>query len=51
MVCQLWFFYELSCGWIWLSVRVWLFERTVLSSGCLVGLWEGDPILLHDIQV
>ena len=35
-------FYKLSCGWAWLFVVffVWvcLVERTVLGSGCLVGL-------------
>ena len=30
---------------------VCLVERTVLGSGCFVGLSEGDPILLQGIQV
>ena len=44
-------FYKLSCGWVWLSVGVCLDERTVLGSGCLVGLCEGDPFLLQEIKV
>ena len=28
-----------------------LVERTVLGSGCLVGLYEGDPFPLQGIQV
>ena len=35
----------------WLSVGVCLVERTVLDSGCLVGLCEGDPFPLQGIQV
>ena len=35
----------------WFSVGVCLVERTVLGSGCLVGLCEGDPFLLQGIQV
>ena len=31
----------------WFSVGVCLVERTVLGSGCLVGLHEGDPFLLQ----
>ena len=38
-------------GFCWLSVGVFLAERTVLSTGCLVGLCEGDPFLLQEIQV
>ena len=34
----------------WLSVGFCLVERTVLGSGCLVGLFEGDPFLLQGIQ-
>ena len=30
---------------------VCIVERTVLGSGCLVGLCEGDPFLLQGIQV
>ena len=30
---------------------VWLVKRAVLGSGCLVGLCEGDPFLLQEIQV
>ena len=30
---------------------VYLVERTVLGSGCLVGLCEGDPFPLQEIQV
>ena len=33
------------------SAGVYLVERTVLGSGCLVGLCEGDPFLLQGIQV
>ena len=35
----------------WFSVWVCLVERTVVGSGCLVGLFEGDPFLLQGIQV
>ena len=38
-------------GFCWLSVGVCLVGRTVLGSGCLVGLREGDPFPLHGIQV
>ena len=38
-------------GFCWLSVGVYLVERTVLGSGCLVGLCEGDPFPLQGIQV
>ena len=38
-------------GFCWLSVRVCLIGRTVLGSGCLVGLFEGDPFPLQGIQV
>ena len=48
-------FYKLHCGSVWLfcwfSVGVFLVERTVLGSGCLVGLCEGDPFPLQGIQV
>ena len=44
-------FYKLSCGWVLLSVGVCLVERPVLGSGCLVGLYEGDPFLLQGIWV
>ena len=44
-------FYKHSGGWVWLSVGVCLVERAVLSSGCPVGLCEGDPFLLQEIQV
>ena len=37
-------------GFCWLSVGVFLVERTVLGSGCLVGLCEGDPYPLQGIQ-
>ena len=30
---------------------VYLVERTVLGSGCLVGLGEGDPFLFQGIKV
>ena len=33
------------------SVGVCLVEKTVLGSGCLVGLCEGYPFLLQGIQV
>ena len=33
------------------SVGVNLVERTVLGSGCLVGLHECDPFLLQGIQM
>ena len=35
----------------WLSVGVCLVERSVLGSGHLVGLCEGDPFPLQGIQV
>ena len=38
-------------GFCLLSVGVCLVERTVLVSGCLVGLSEGDPFPLQAIQV
>ena len=38
-------------GIFWLSVGVCLVERTVLGSGCLVGLCEGEPFPLQGIQV
>ena len=40
-------FYEHSCGWVWLFVGIYIVERTVLGSGCLVGLCKEDPFLLH----
>ena len=33
------------------SVRVCLVVKTVLGTGSLVGLYEGDPFLLQEIQV
>ena len=36
---------------VWFSVGVCLVERTVLGSGCLVGLCEGDPFPLQRIWV
>ena len=47
-------FYELYCGWVWIFVGfvgVCLVERTVLGSGCLLGLCEGDPFPLQGIRV
>ena len=44
-------FYNPSYGKIWLFVWVCLVERTVLDSGCLVGLCEGDPFLLQYIKM
>ena len=38
-------------GFCWFSVGICLVERTVLGSGCLVGLCEGDPFPLQGIQV
>ena len=38
-------------GFCWLFVEVCLVERTVLGSGCLVGLCEGDPFPLQGIQM
>ena len=38
-------------GHFWFSVGVCLVERTVLGSGCLVELCEGDPFPLQEIQV
>ena len=38
-------------GFCWFSVGVYLVKRTVLGSGCLVGLCEGDPFPLQGIQV
>ena len=40
-----------SFAFCWFSVVVCLVERTVLVSGCLVELCEGDPFLLQEIQV
>ena len=40
-----------SFAFCWLSVGVCFVERTVLGSGCLVGLCEGDLFLLQGIQV
>ena len=34
----------------WFSYGLFLVERAVLVSGCLVGLHEGDPFLLQEIQ-
>ena len=41
----------MGLAFCWLSVGVCLFERTVLGSGCLVGLYEGDPFPLQGIQM
>ena len=41
----------MGLAFYWFSVGVCLVERTVLDSGCLVGLCEGDPFLLQEIQV
>ena len=40
-------------GFGFLLVLCWvcLVEKTVLDSGCHVGLCEGDPFLLQEIQV
>ena len=40
-------------GFGFLQIFCWvcLVERTVLDSGCLVGLCEGDPFLLQEIQM
>ena len=38
-------------GFLLVSVEVCLVERTVLGSGCLVGLFEGAPFPLQGIQV
>ena len=40
-----WIWFLLGCCW------VWNVERTVMGSGCLIGLCEGDPFLLPEIQV
>ena len=51
MVWQLWF---LLGTFLWMGMAFWwvsLVERTVLGSGCLVGLYEGDSFLLQEIQV
>ena len=37
-------------GFCWFSFGVCLVERTVLDSGCLVGLCEGDPFLFSGIE-
>ena len=41
----------MGLAFCWFSVGVWFVERTVLGSGCLVGLCEGDPFLLQGIQM
>ena len=33
----------------WLSLGVCFVERTVLDSGCLIGLCDGDPFPLQGI--
>ena len=33
----------MGLAFCWFSVGVCIVERTVFSSGCLVGLCEGDP--------
>ena len=38
-------------GFLVVFVGVFLLEITVMVSGCLVGLYEGDPFLLQGIQV
>ena len=38
-------------GFLLFSVGVCLVERTMLGSGCLVGLCECDQFLLQEIQV
>ena len=38
-------------GFPLVSVGLCLVERTVLGSGFLVGLCEGDPFLLQEIQL
>ena len=47
-------FYKLYCGWgltfCWLSVGVCFVERTVLGSGCLVGLCEGIHFLCKEFR-
>ena len=45
------FFPCMGLVFCWFSVWVCLVERTVLGSGCLVGLCEGDPFLLQGVQV
>ena len=40
----------MGLGFSWFSVGICLVERTVLGSGCLVGLCEGDPFLLQGIK-
>ena len=35
----------MGLAFCWFSVGVCLVERTVLGSGCFVGLCEGDPFL------
>ena len=41
----------MGLAFCWMSVRVYLVERILLGSGCLVGLCEGDPFPLQGIQV
>ena len=36
-------------GFCWLSVGVYIVERTVLGTGCPVGLCEGYPFPLQGI--
>ena len=42
---------QMGLDFCWLSLGVCFLERTVLGSGCLVGLCEGDPFPLQGIQV
>ena len=41
----------MGLAFCWFSVGVCLVEKTLLGSGCLVGLCEGDPIPLQEIEV
>ena len=40
----------MGLAFCWLSVGMCLVERTVLGSGCLVGLCKDDPFPLQGIR-
>ena len=44
-------FLWMGLAFCWFSVGIGHVERTVLGSGCLVGLCEGDPFPLQGIWV
>ena len=40
----------MGLAFCWISVGVCLVERTVLGSGCLVGLSEVDPFVCKEFR-